>query len=418
MRYKTLREIIYINTDDFYASVARIKDPSVKTRPLIVGYLSSRGVVVGASYEARKMGVRPGITIAQAKRLCPGAAFAQIDWEFVRKVSRAIFAAASRYSPVVEPVDHDEGFVDYTGCACLFGCAGDLARRFQRELADTLSLNVSLGIGPNKLVSRIASKAAKRAGLVDVRAGNEREFLTEFPVAWLPGMEGGRGKIFAAMGVKNIGTLAGIPMPLLERILGSFGRTLAERARGIDNRPVLTGRNETGGRGFDAGVIFAEDVICARHLDANLYMLSEKVAAKLRRFEQGAASIRLRLTYTDGYVAVRTARMHRVSALDGNLYGQAKELLAKAFVRRVKIRALDLEVAHTEPCVEQPDLFMPGRGRMDSLYRACDQVRRKYGNGRTLSFGKTFGLYAGPDAAGGGYGTHLIGADRLYYRRA
>jgi DNA polymerase-4 len=392
MEYHTVREIIHINADDYYASVVRMKDPLVRSRPVVVGYLSSRGSVVGASYEAREVGVRAGMTTVQARRLCPEAAFVQVDWDLFHRVSHAIFTLVDRYSPLVEPVRLDEGFVDYTGCSALFGHARDVAWRLQKEIAAQLRLPISLGLAANKLVSEVASRAAKRSGLIEVPSGEERRFLAEFPVRWLPGAGTVWAKTFDALGVKRIGTLAEIPEPLIERVFGSFGVTLAARARGIDHRPVLSGRNGRTAECIQACETFAEDIISAHQLDAHLYALAERVGRALRRCGQGAKQIRLQLTYTDGYGSTHTAHVKRLTALDRDIYREAEPLLERAFRRRVKVRTLTLSVPAAGPFMEQGDLFLLKRGKLASLYQACDTIRGKYGDGRTLRFGKTFTL--------------------------
>ncbi|MBI4720660.1 MAG: DNA polymerase IV [Chitinivibrionia bacterium] len=390
MEYQRIREIIHVNTDDFYASVIRIKDPSLRRRPVVVGYLSGRGAVVAASYEARETGVRPGVTTSQARRLCPEAAFVQADWNLFRRASGALFSVVDRYSPLVEPAGLDEGFLDYTGCAALFGAARDTAWSLQREIAKRFSLSISLGLGANKLVSRIASRAAKRGGLVDVPPGTERQFLAGFPVGWLPGVGEAWSATFAALGVATIGTLADIPDPLVAHVFGSRGRVLAVRARGIDNRPVVPGNGRQALERVEAHVTFEDDVICADYLDAQLYALAEQLGRKLRRLAGGARRIDLRLTYTDGYCAAHAASMPQPTALDRDIYREARVLLKRAFNRRVKVRALSLAVPSAAPFVEQGDLFLPERRKLAGLYQACDAIRDKHGEGRILQFGKTF----------------------------
>ena len=392
MHYQTIREIIHINTDEYYASVARIKNPAIRSRPVVVGYLSSRGSVVGASYEARDQGVRAGMMTVQARRLCPDAAFVQVDWELFRRVSRAVFTLVDRYSPVVEAVRLDEGFVDYTGCAALFGHARDLAWRLQKEIAETLRLRISLGVGANKLVSQIASRVAKRSGLIDVPPGEEERFLAPYPVGWLPGVGPAWEQTLRALGVRTIGTLAAVPVPLVEHVFGSFGATLAARAHGVDNRPVLPGCRGAGG--IESTATFREDLLCARRLDAQLYALAEDLGRTLRRRGRGAKRLRLQLIYTDGYSIARAAYPPRITALDRELYLAAAPLLERALRRRVKVRMLRLSVPSALPFREQGDLFHPARGRLAALYQACDTIREKYGGGTALRFGKTVTLPA------------------------
>ncbi|NIM19835.1 MAG: hypothetical protein GTO51_06280 [Candidatus Latescibacteria bacterium] len=387
MKFSNAREIIYINSDDFFASVVRLRDPALKSRPVVVGHLSSRGVVLAASYEARAEGIHPGLTIPQARRLSPSAAFVQVDWALFRRASDALFSLVRRYSPLVEPVSLDEGFMDYTGCARLFGEVKDTAWRVQKKLAAAPRLTVSLGLGPNKLVSQVASKVAKRGGIVTVSAGEEREFLAPFPLSWLPGIRPSHRETLSSLGIKTIGALSQVPPPLAECVLGSFGKTLVERAGGMDNRRV---RSDGDGEIVEKGITFRNDMVELSRIDAELYMLSEALGRELRRRGQGARKLRLRLSYTDGYEATHGARLGEVCHSDRRLYEEAVILLKRAYTRRVKVRALHLAAARPVPLTEQMDLFQCENGKLARLYRACDMVREKYPGEKILCFGKTF----------------------------
>ncbi len=396
MRPPGTREIIYVNADDFYASVARLRDSALTSRPVIIGHLSNRGSVIAASYEARDDGVRPGLAMPQARRLCPRASFIQIDWPLFRRASRALFSVVRQYSPLVEPVRLEEGFIDYTGCAGLFGVARDTARRVQRELAGSMRLKVSFGLGSNKLTSQVASRAAKRMGIVDVPAGQERAFLEPFPISWLPGVQSSQAKILVSLGIKTIGGLAQVPPALAGCVLGPFGSTLVERAGGRDNRPVRSGERE---EILEEGVTFPSDLVDRSCLDAHLYRLCEALGRRLRRQGRGAKRLRLRLCYTDGDEAAGGGRLGRPSHSDRDLYDQAEVLLGRAYTRRVKVRALYLAAVRPQPVADQLDLFQFEGSQLGRLYRACDTIRRKYQGEKILRLGRTLAI--GEDEAFG-----------------
>ena len=121
-----VRHILHVNTDDFFASVLRVRDPRLRGKAVVVAMDSPRGVVFSASYEARGEGIRRGMSVSVARRLAPRAVFVPPDWPLFRKVSSAIFSVLQRYSPLVERDGLDEGFVDYTGCDRLFGPVVDV----------------------------------------------------------------------------------------------------------------------------------------------------------------------------------------------------------------------------------------------------------------------------------------------------
>ncbi|MFH1755108.1 MAG: DNA polymerase IV [Candidatus Latescibacterota bacterium] len=381
------REIIYINSDDFHASVVRIRDATLKSRPVVVGHLSSRGSVLAASYEARGDGVRVGITIPQARRLCPGAAFVQIDWALFRRASGALFSRLKRYSPLIEPVGLDEGFIDYTGCTGLFGKVQDTAWRVQKELALDVRLNVSVGLGPNKLTSQVASKVAKCGRIIIVPSGEERAFLDPFPISWLPGVGAAHVELLASLGIKTIGTLSQVPGVLAGHVLGSFGKTLVDRAGGMDERPVRPGRKE---ERIEVGVTFHSDLVDFARIDAAVFALAETLGRRLRRAGLGTRQVRLRLSYTDGCEVAHWAYCGEVTHCDRLLYDTAHALLERAYVRRVKVRALHLAAIHPAPLLHQGDLFRCGKEKLARLYDACDVIRGRYPGEKSLRFGKTF----------------------------
>lgn len=387
MKHSRAREIMYVNSDDFHASVVRLRDATLKSRPVIIGHLSSRGSVLAASYEARADGVRAGITIPQARRLCPGGAFVQIDWELFRRVSSALFARLERYSPLVEPVGLDEGFLDYTGCTGLFGNAADTAWKIQRELARDVRLDVSVGLGPNKLVSHVASKAAKRGRIIIVPAGEERAFLEPFPVAWLPGVRPVHVKMFSALGIKTIGKLSHVPSVLAGRVWGPFGQALVAKARGEDDRPL---RAENREEMLEVGVVFPCDIIDFTRIDAEVFALSELLGRKLRREGLGTRRVLLRLSYSDGCESVQRAACGEVTHCDRLLYETSCAMLGRAHNRRVKLRAIHLAAVRPAPLLYQEDLFRREKGKLARLYEACDVIRDRYPGDKILRFGKLF----------------------------
>ena len=385
MKRSRAREIIYINSDDFHASVVRLQDATLKSRPVIVGHLSSRGSVLAASYEARADGVRAGLTIPQARRLCPGGAFVQIDWELFRRVSSALFSRLGRYSPLIEPVGLDEGFIDYTGCTGLFGQVEDTAWKIQKELAHDVRLAVSVGLGPNKLISQVASKVAKCGRIIIVPAGEEQGFLEPFPVSWLPGVRTAHIEIFSSLGIKTIGTLSQVPPLLAGHVLGPFGQTLVARAGGKDERPIRTENRE---EVIEVGRAFRNDTIDFARIDAEVFALSESLGRRLRREGMGTRRVRLRLAYTDGYEAVQQATCGEVNHCDRLLYETSHAMLERAYNRRVKIRVLHLAAVRPAPMLYQEDLFRREKGKLARLYEACDAIRDRYPGEKTLRFGK------------------------------
>ncbi|MBN2122944.1 MAG: DNA polymerase IV, partial [Deltaproteobacteria bacterium] len=160
-----IRVIIHLDMDAFYPSVEVLDRPELKGKPVIVGGSRERGVVSSASYEARKYGVHSAQPMATAMRLCPGGNFLPVRMARYKEISDRVFEIFHRFTPLVEPLSIDEGFLDVTGSARLFGRPEEIARKIKETVFRETSLTVSAGVAPSKFVAKIASDMDKPDGL-------------------------------------------------------------------------------------------------------------------------------------------------------------------------------------------------------------------------------------------------------------
>ena len=171
------RAILLIDMDAFFASVEQARRPELRGRPVIVGgRAESRGVVSTASYEARACGVRTAMPMAQALRRCPEGVFLPVDMAAYKAVQQQLLAIYGRFTDLVEPVSIDEAFLDVTGSRRLFGSPQQIAAQIQRLTEEELGLSCSIGIGPTRLLAKLAAELEKPGGLTtltrdDVTAG-------------------------------------------------------------------------------------------------------------------------------------------------------------------------------------------------------------------------------------------------------
>ncbi|TFG96497.1 MAG: DNA polymerase IV, partial [Myxococcales bacterium] len=180
--------ILHADMDAFYASVEQRDRPELRGRPVIVGGTGPRGVVAAASYEARRFGVRSAIPTAQARALCPEGVFLRGDMRRYARESERIFEIFRRFTPLVEGLSLDEAFLDLSGTERLHGPPAEAGRRLRALVRAEIDLAVSVGIGPVKMVAKIASEAAKPDGLLEVPADGVRAFLDPLPVERLWGV--------------------------------------------------------------------------------------------------------------------------------------------------------------------------------------------------------------------------------------
>ena len=238
--------MLHLDLDAFYAAVEQRDKPSLRGRPVVVGGLGPRGVVSTASYEARRYGVRSAMSMAEARRRCPQAAFLVGRFPAYRAVSEVVMAALRELSPLVEPLSLDEAFVDLAaGPSPDLSTAGvtATATALRREIREQTGLTASVGAATSKLMAKIASEQAKPDGLAVIAPGTELDVLRPLPVRSLSGVGPTTASRLTRLGVKTVGDLDRITEAELVDLLGeAHGRSLYRLARADDTRPVMAER--------------------------------------------------------------------------------------------------------------------------------------------------------------------------------
>lgn len=237
-----MRKIIHIDMDAFYASVEQRDDPSLRGKPVIVGWPGARSVVCAASYEARKFGVHSAMPASRAKRLCPTGAWIKPDFERYREVSRQIRAIFERHTPLVEPLSLDEAYLDVTQELTGIATATETAETIRREIREETHLTASAGVAPNKFLAKIASDWRKPDGIFVIRPHQVERFLLTLPVRKIPGVGKATEAVLHEMQIETVGDLHRFALEELVDRFGKWGTRLWELARGIDESPVVPSR--------------------------------------------------------------------------------------------------------------------------------------------------------------------------------
>ncbi|MFG3281232.1 DNA polymerase IV [Streptomyces sp. NPDC048111] len=238
--------ILHLDMDAFFAAAEQASKPSLRGKPVIVGGLGPRGVVSTASYEARVFGVRSAMPMAQARRLCPNAAYLVPRFQLYRTISEQVMELLGRLSPLVEPLSLDEAFVDLEagGVAFETRSAREAGERLRRDIRAVTGLSGSVGLAGSKMLAKIASEEAKPDGLVLIEPGTERGLLAPKPVRILPGVGPATGEHLRRAGMTTVADLVEAGEDELVRLLGkSHGASLHRMARGYDDRPVVAERD-------------------------------------------------------------------------------------------------------------------------------------------------------------------------------
>jgi DNA polymerase-4 len=311
--------VAHLDLDAFFAAVEELEDPTLRTKPLIVGGdPHGRGVVATANYEARKFGIHSAMSCAEALRRCPRAVFVPPRHAVYREYSRSVWDTVRGIVPTVERTGLDEGYLDVGDVAPDFLQARAIAEAVQTAVRAGTSLTCSLGVSTSKVVSKIASDLRKPGGIVVVPPGTEASFLAEFDVRKLPGIGPKAEARLRAAGVETIGAVAALTDTDLKRLLpGSVGRVLRDRARGIDHRELELSTERIS---ISVENTFERDVTDRTKLHDELRWMAERVAGHLRESGRTARTVTTKLRYTDFSIRSRSTSL-RIGIDDGGEIG-------------------------------------------------------------------------------------------------
>ncbi|MEO5800954.1 MAG: DNA polymerase IV [Gemmatimonadales bacterium] len=376
--------ILHLDLDAFFVEVCRQQQPELRDVELLVvgGKRESRGVVQSASYGARKFGVRSGMPIGQAVRICPDATFVRGEFADYREASRRVRNVLEQQAPLVVMTGLDEGYLDFTGTDLLHPVSLlATATTIRNAVHASTGLDCSIGIGPNRMIAKIASDYAKPRGVCEVREGWERDFMAGLPLAALPGIGPKTAQRLRDLGLENVAEVQAMSLDELARILGrDEAAALARRSAGKGSA-ILRAHGRA--KSVSRETTFGRDLTDLAELDRVLLLLTARMAGQLRDEELVAGAVVLKLRHGDFVTVTRRKTLATPTAFDQELLRVARELLEPAFTaargRRQGVRLLGVAATSLQPA-EAPDLFESAdRGRQREVVRAVDTVRAKFG---------------------------------------
>lgn len=374
------RSVLHFNVADFAVAVEQVSDLSLRGRPLLIALQASRSVVYDMSEEAYREGVRKGMPLREATRLCRGAAVRTPRLGLYQKAMAAFFKTLQGYSPLIECGRADgHFFVDVTGTHRLHGLAPDIGWRVRRETRTSLGINPIWTLGTSKLIAKVASRLVKPVGEYIVTPGEEEDFLAPLPVAVLPGLTGRELEKLRDFRLTTVGALAGLSRHQLMVPFGSRSGFLHDLSRGIDDTRVGPG---TAGEAVDCEEVFADDTNDRRQVERVLGALAGQAGCALRGRKQVARRVGVWLRYSDGVQVVRQASCRSGTAGDFLLRKLALDALDRAWRRRTRIRSCRLVCDRLQRQSPQLPLF-PETGREAGRTRvlsAMDTVRSRFGH--------------------------------------
>ena len=299
---KPIRKIIHVDMDAFYASVEQRDNPDLRGKPLAVGG-GHRGVVMAASYEARKFGIRSAMPSVTAKRRCPDLIFVKTRFDIYRSVSQQIRAIFFDYTDLVEPLSLDEAYLDVTKDSHGLGSARAIAEDIRRRIREECQLTASAGVSYCKFIAKLASDYRKPDGLTVITPERGAEFIASLPIARFHGVGPVTARKMEQLGIFTGADLREWSVPALQAKFGSSADWYWRIARGIDEREVKPDRPY---KSVSAERTFEQDLRDPDRLAAELERIAGYAWDRVKRAEVAGRTVTLKIKFGDFTIITRS----------------------------------------------------------------------------------------------------------------
>ncbi|WP_308518439.1 DNA polymerase IV [uncultured Veillonella sp.] len=301
------RWIMHVDMDAFFASIEQLDHPEYKGHPVIVGGLSSRGVVATCSYEARKFGVHSAMPISRAKKLCPDGIYVYPRMDRYKEVSHQIFSIMKEFTPHIEPLSIDEAFLEVSGMSTMYSGPKALGRAIKDRVFEETGLIISAGLAPNKFLAKLASDLDKPDGLVVIPYGREKEILAPLPIKRIWGVGPHTEKRLKAGGFHLMCHIQALSdESSLIPLVGNQARRIWELANGVDDRPVETDRKI---QSIGAEETYEEDLTDGSTIELEFRYFANRLSKRLRKRNLLGHTVSIKVRYDDFTTVSRQKRL-------------------------------------------------------------------------------------------------------------
>ncbi|HZK17786.1 MAG TPA: DNA polymerase IV [Clostridia bacterium] len=372
--------ILLADMNSFFASVHQALNPSLRNKPVVVGGNPStrHGVVLAASYEAKAYGIKAGITVGEANVLCPHAIFLKPVYSFYVNFSTRILNIMRDFTPLVEPFSVDEAFMDITGSQKIFGNPVEIARKLKERIKTEIGVLCSVGIGPNKLLAKMAADMQKPDGLTVLHRKDISDKLWPLPVRKLFGVGPRYEHHLSLLGIKTIGDLASFPPDILKKRFGITGQVLWLCANGIDCGhvdPHSLDRVKSIGH----QITLPRDYRTREDIKVVISELAEMVGYRVRAGKYLGKTVVLSLKDHNFRWLSRMKTLHEYTDLAEDIYDGIMGLLDEHWVPFTPIRMVGVTLANLNADRPFQASFFSEKERLRKLSRACDHIRGRFG---------------------------------------
>jgi DNA polymerase IV len=341
-----IRKIIHVDMDAFYASVEQRGDPTLKGKPVAVGYPAKRGVVAAASYEARSFGVRSAMPSTVAARKCAELVFVPPRFDVYREVSKQVQAIFKDYTPLVEPLSLDEAYLDITDNLKGIPTAWETAKQIRARIYEETQLTASAGISCNKFLAKLASDYRKPNGQFAIMPDEAEALVATLPVAKFHGVGPKTTVKMRALGIETGADLRRQTLEFLQRNFGKAGSWYFEIARGQDARPVQADRER---KSSGSETTFSEDLIDTIQIEAGVTAMADDVWAWCEKANTRGRTVTVKIKWADFQISTRSRSMEGTIQTREKLHQLALGLIRSVFPPPKGIRLVGVALSNFRP---------------------------------------------------------------------
>lgn len=370
------RWIMHVDMDAFFASIEQLDHPEYKGHPVIVGGLSSRGVVATCSYEARKFGVHSAMPISRAKKLCPDGVYVYPRMDRYKEVSHQIFSIMKEFTPHIEPLSIDEAFLEVSGMSTMYSGPKALGRAIKDRVFEETGLIISAGLAPNKFLAKLASDLDKPDGLVVIPYGREKEILAPLPIKRIWGVGPRTEKILKTGGFHLMHHIQALPdESSLIPLVGNQARRIWELANGIDDRPVETDRKI---QSIGAEETYEEDLTDGSAIELEFRYFANRLSKRLRKRNLLGHTVSIKVRYDDFTTVSRQKRLDTPSDHEHVFFETAlllwNKLMQDKTSKKPKGTKKDIEVLGATTKVKSTNLKSTNSNYSSSNYGGSSEI--------------------------------------------
>lgn len=372
--------IAHFDLDAFFASVEQKLNPRLRGKPVMVcgvdpqGRNVNRGVVATCSYEARKFGVKSGMPVYQARRLCPQGIFTKGHFEEYHKYSSLVFDIMYKFAPCVLRTNLDEGFLDFTGCETIYPDTKSLCENIRQEVRNKVGINISIGLANSRVVARIATKLAKPDGIVAITKSGEEKILRPLAIKFIPGIGPKTEISLNNIGIKTIGDLIKNKEEVIKK-LGKHGLNLYLAATGQDN---IWFEDRQSVKSIGRSTTFSKNSANINFILSVLFNLCDEVFYELFEKNLVAKCLSVNVRYPTFEDKQKSKTLDHPLEKTTDFQNQAQQLLFDIWDKTMALRLIGVKASNLIE-KDHSTIFIDEKAKYDRLTKAISELRKKHG---------------------------------------